>query len=361
MLAEQAMTQRNAKLNHRLEKGPKWLVLGVNNTCNLHCKMCDVGTKSNDTIFSTNLTGTRPLDMPLELFETIVSQAAQQYPDIKLGYAFTEPLIYRYLEESLALTQRHGLHTSITTNALKLREKADQITRFGVQEVFVSLDGTQDIHNDIRGHRHSFQRAIEGMETLFSLANAPRVSVFCVITEWNIGTLAEFVSTFQQYPLEHIGFMHPNFTSRELAAQHNAVYGDRYVATHSNIEEMSIDNMDLDLLWDDMQCIEAMQGTCPVTFSPDLQSRAALDTFYKQPSVFIGRQCHDIFSNMMVKSDGSVIPAHGRCYNYTVGNVYDNDLRDIWNSLPFSQLRQDVLGAGGFLPACSRCCSAFSP
>lgn len=41
-------------LNRRFYPGhmffaPEWLVLGVNNACNLHCRMCDVGTANHET------------------------------------------------------------------------------------------------------------------------------------------------------------------------------------------------------------------------------------------------------------------------------------------------------------------------
>ena len=61
----------------------------------------------------------------------------------------------------------------------------------------------------------------------------------------------------------------------------------------------------------------------------------------------------------MIKSDGSVIPAHGRCYNITLGNLYENSIKEIWNSKTLNKLRLDLKKAGGLFPACSRCCSSF--
>ena len=71
------------------------------------------------------------------------------------------------------------------------------------------------------------------------------------------------------------------------------------------------------------------------------------------------KKCLDVFSNIMIGSDGSVIPAHGRCYNLTVGNLYNEPLKDVWNSATLGRFREDLNKAGGLLPACSRCCSAF--
>ena len=61
----------------------------------------------------------------------------------------------------------------------------------------------------------------------------------------------------------------------------------------------------------------------------------------------------------MIKSDGSAIPAHGRCYNLTLGNVHNETLKQIWEGGQLKKLRTDLNKAGGLFPACSRCCSAF--
>ncbi|MFT4927099.1 MAG: radical SAM protein with 4Fe4S-binding SPASM domain [Phenylobacterium sp.] len=339
---------------------PQWLVLGVNNLCNLHCKMCDVGTQTNDTIFATNLTGTQPMHMPLELFDKIASQTARYFPQTKLGYAFTEPLIYKYLEESLALAQQYQLHTSITTNALKLEQKAEALCELGVKELFISLDGLAATHNEIRGSNQSFERAMAGIEKLLPAKGCPEISIFFVITQWNIGELKAFADFFGDMPITRLGFMHTNFTPASVAVEHNLHYGQKYFATRSNVTDVDVEAMDLEQLWQQIEQVKKTDYNFPVSFSPELTDQQGLNHFYQQPSQFIGKKCHDVFKNMMIKSDGSVIPAHGRCYNLNLGNLYQQDLKQIWNSPANGNFRTDLNKAGGLLPACSRCCSSFA-
>jgi len=54
-----------------------------------------------------------------------------------------------------------------------------------------------------------------------------------------------------------------------------------------------------------------------------------------------------------------VIPAHGRCYNIELGNIYRQSLKEIWQSNALKKIRKDLKNDGGLFPACSRCCSAF--
>ena len=338
---------------------PEWIVLGVNNVCNLHCKMCDVGTKTLETNFAQNLIGTHPINMPLDLIERIIDQIAYHYPKTKLGYAFTEPLVYPYLEESLKYAKNKKVKTYITTNALTLKQNATKLVSNNLTELFISLDGPQDIHNEIRGHKKSFQKAVEGIEEVFRLNPKQRISIFCVITEWNIGALKEFVTFFKNYPLQQIGFMHTNFTTQNVADAHNLIWNTKYPATASNIEEININNYNLDLLWEEIQEIKNIKVNFPINFSPEIITKEKLQEFYIKPEKKIGKICNDVFSNIMIKSDGSVIPSHGRCYNLTIGNINNKSLKDIWNSSVLKQFRSDLITQGGLLPACSRCCSAF--
>ena len=49
-------------------------MLGVNNFCNLHCRMCDVGTGNDETNFGANLVGAKTRSMSLELFRRVVDE-----------------------------------------------------------------------------------------------------------------------------------------------------------------------------------------------------------------------------------------------------------------------------------------------
>jgi len=356
----QLLRRINMKLYpEKLFFGPEWIVLGVNNICNLHCKMCDVGTGYDQSNFAVNLVGTHPVNMPLELIKRVIDDVAENFPGAKIGYAFTEPLIYPHLIESLQYARSKKLYTAVTTNALTLVKCADDLCEAGLNDLFISLDGPEEIHNFIRGHKSSFQRACDGMKKVFLNANRPNVSVFCTITEWNINQLKRFVDFFADWPLKQIGLMHTNFTPEHVVKHHNSMYGKSYPASVSNITETDIGSMDMQVLWNEIVKIRSASYPFRVSFSPELSSIRELEVFYKMPEILIGKKCTDIFRNIMIKSDGSVIPAHGRCYNLPIGNIYENSIGEIWNSRVVSKFRKDITKAGGLFPACSRCCSAF--
>jgi MoaA/NifB/PqqE/SkfB family radical SAM enzyme len=353
------------KLNAKFRPGhlhysPDWMVLGVNNVCNMSCKMCDVGTGYSESNFAQNLTGTRPINMPLPLITHLFDQTHRFFPKTRIGYAFTEPLVYPHLLASLEHANRLGLSTAITTNGLTLRKITSELQETGLNELFISLDGPQEIHNAIRGNANSFQWAVEGIETILRQpAPRPKVSIFCTITEWNIGHLQRFLKQFAGMDLAEIGFMHTNFTPQSVVDRHNTLYGTRYPATVSNMEQIDIDKMDLDTLWKEIQEIRSNPPSFKVTFAPNITDRPSLERFYRQPDTLYGRRCNDAFRTLMIKSNGDVIPAHGRCYPVLAGNLHQQDLKEIWNAPALGNFRTELNKAGGLLPACARCCSAF--
>lgn len=339
---------------------PEWLILGVNNSCNLHCKMCDVGTGYSVSNFSHHLLGAKPVNMPLELFQIICNELSHFYPDARLGYAFTEPLIYPYLLESLEYAKNKKIITSVTTNGLKLKELARDLSQCGLNTLMVSIDGPPITHNMIRGNTHAFESAFEGIQKVLEYSrNKVKISVYYTITEWNFDKMSEFVDYFKKIPLERIGFMHPNFTNGTMVSHHNNLWGNIYPATESNLTQMDPDNISLPGLYNEIQELRKIILPFPLSFSPELNSLQDLEIYYKNPAHRIGKRCNDAFRNIMVKSNGEVIPSHGRCYNVVAGNLYQNNLQEIWNSSTIAQFRKDLMKSGGLMPACTRCCSAF--
>ncbi len=359
IIAEKLRTVNARLYPGRVFQQPKWIVLGVNNICNLHCKMCDVGVQNLGSNFAQNLVGTHPINMPLELILKVIDESADHFPGSKLAYAFTEPLIYPHLIKSIEYATKRGVYTTITTNALTLRQKSKGLAEAGVKHMYISLDGPQDVHNEIRGNKKSFQKAIEGIKEIQQYNNPPTIDVICAITQWNIGFLEEFLEELSELNINEVSFMHTQFADNGMADKHNEKWGHLYPATSSNLEEVDLAQMDLSKLLVEIKNIKKKQYSFALTFSPEITDSEGLDEFYLQPEKLLGSHCNAVFSSLMVKSDGSVIPAHGRCFNLTVGNLYKEGLPEIWNSQSFSTFRKNLMSDGGLFDGCSRCCSAF--
>jgi len=94
-------------------------------------------------------------------------------------------------------------------------------------------------------------------------------------------------------------------------------------------------------------------------FSPEICDLEKLKIFYLKPEHKLGTSCNDLFTSMMEKMDGTVIPLHGSGYNISMGNVYKNTLEEIWNGSSDGYFNKDLFEASGQFPACHKCFSAF--
>lgn len=338
---------------------PRHVVLGVNNFCNLRCVMCDVGTGNAETNFGANLMGAQARSMPWELFQRIADDVADFSPEARLGFAFTEPLAWRPLGDALAYASKLGLHATVTTNGLLLPKRAAELVAGCCRELFVSLDGPAAVHDRIRRRAGSFERAVEGIRAVARLPSAPEISVFCTISEFNVGYLKSFLTDISDLSLKHVGLMHNNFVTAAQADEHNAFFGATYPATPSNSFESDPTTIDVSRLADELADIMASAWPFELSIQPDRTSEADLDVYYRRPAQFVGRRCHDAFRILMIDADGEAVPVHGRCYRFPIANVRDVGVEGIWNHPKINALRTTLDEAGGLLPACSRCCGGF--
>lgn len=354
-----------ARADGRCRLAPAWLVLCVNNVCNLSCRMCDVGLGDTATVFWANLIGDHPQNMTIELLRTVLGQASE-FPVLpRLGFAFTEPLIHPQIVEMVRLAKAGGFYVSVTSNGTTLARHAGPLVELGLDELNLSVDGPEEVHDAIRGGRQTFRRIAAGVEAL-NAAKAkrgsalPSLTVSFTVTDQNLTRVVDFAEAVAAWKADRINISQLNFITDEMASVHNAGHGVDLPVVKSNLGSMDPAAFDTAALAGELARLRERPGDTPLTFMPASTDEATLDTFYKSPLSFVGgRQCTDPWAMMMVKTDGAVIPAHGRCFNYDVGKVPEQSLPEIWNSDRFRTFRRTLRAGGGTLPACARCCGVI--
>jgi len=158
---------------------------------------------------------------------------------------------------------------------------------------------------------------------------------------------------------------HLNFISESMAATHNAAHGDTLHVVRSNLGQIQPEQMPVEVLFNELERVKAYvagkDGAFPrLHITPDTTHVSTLETFYRDHLTFVGgRRCSDPWKLLGIRTDGTVIPAHGRCYDFPVGNVLTETLPEIWNGPGLVGFRQTLNRAGGTLPACARCCGVI--
>jgi MoaA/NifB/PqqE/SkfB family radical SAM enzyme len=360
-----------ARLDGRCRHAPEWLILGINNVCNLHCKMCDVGLGERGTTFWANLIGDNPHNMTLELLHEILRQGGAFRPRPYVSMGTTEPLIHPQILEFARAIVSQGFYCVMVSNGTMLPRLATQLVEIGVHEIMLSVDGPAAIHNRIRGGRESFEKAYRGAELISATRTRlrrryPKVRFSFTVNDENYNHILDFIQAIEPLQPDAIHISHLNFITEGMAAAHNAGYGGDLAVARSNLGVMDPGAFDTGAIWAELERVSAYvrsRGAAfpTLTFSPKLDSRHGVDTFYRKPLTPVtGPGCTDPWKMMMIKTDGTVIPAHSRCYNFPIGNIQSSSLQDLWNNERFRTFRQTLRRAGGTLPACSRCCGVLS-
>jgi MoaA/NifB/PqqE/SkfB family radical SAM enzyme len=101
-------------------------------------------------------------DSTLEQEKKVLKQI---YNSGACGVAFEggEPLLRKDLVDILAFSRSLPLHTSLITNGTLLESKIDDVARFINGVIYVSLDGLEKTHDEIRGVNGSFRKAVRGI------------------------------------------------------------------------------------------------------------------------------------------------------------------------------------------------------
>lgn len=70
-------------------------------------------------------------------------------------------------------------------------------------------------------------------------------------------------------------------------------------------------------------------------------------------------RCHQMWNFMMIHSNGSISPCNGimPTENISIGNLFKDDILDIWHSNKYRDLRESVVE--GFLPNCRHCAEGY--
>ncbi len=80
-----------------------------------------------------------------------------------------EPFLYPRIMELIEYLRAKGLPVSIDTNATLLSKYAADLVRIGGIELTVSVDGPEEIHDEVRGVKGSFQQIERGLQKLREL------------------------------------------------------------------------------------------------------------------------------------------------------------------------------------------------
>ncbi|MCQ9205001.1 MAG: radical SAM protein [Omnitrophica bacterium] len=194
ILKDPAHAWQAYKSNPDFFKFPERITVEITNRCNLKCSMCP---RNNVAI--------EPLDMPIELFEKVIDEAAQFLPICFVPFFRGESLLHPQFIEMLSYAKVRGLKPiQLATNAYFLDEQlGSKILDLEIDFLSFSVDvNNPEVYKKIRKNS-DFESVFSNILHFLSEkekreANLPLVQISAVKTKENVSFMKDFISFWKR-------------------------------------------------------------------------------------------------------------------------------------------------------------------
>lgn len=350
---------------------PHTLSLAVNNTCFLRCKHCDIGIarrthdeKKNFFYLRTTGDSRKLQELPLSRLKELVDEMAPHGGVIRP--AFLEPLLRKDLFELARYTHDKGLRFSIQTNGVLLPKVYRELVDARVVMLRVSLDGTAEVHDAIRGVPGSFAKTVDGLRKVLRYRDeqgleGPNVGVSFVVSGESYRHINAFMDALaEEGILEdiYIAFSLLRFLTPEEARRQNEIDSEFYPMTESSVSHSGLEGIDHDRMAEEFErLVERFpREKYQYHFFPTELNRENLSAWFSLDDHFFAPEvtCLVPWAHCHIMYNGDVV-VNGRCCSPPLGNIMESSLEEIWNGPKARKFRSKLLELGNY-PACNRCC-----
>ncbi len=298
-------------------------ILMPHSGCNCQCVMCDIW-KGNGHTQQLSEADVRGLLVSLKKLNT-------QWVVMSGGEALMNPNLFRLGD----ILRGEGMKITILSTGLLLKRYAEQVVN-QTDEVIVSLDGSEAIHNAIRRIPNAYQKLAEGVRAVKALKPNFPISARSVIQRLNFADWPNIVDAAHEIGLDQISFL-PADVSTEA-------FNRPELWSEERIEEVKLDAEQLPYLKAVIELLITNYASDFASYyiaeSPDKIRR-----IYDYYAAFYGLadfppvRCNAPWVSTVVEADGTVRPCF---FHHALGNIRETPLPDLLNSSSAIAFRQNL-------------------
>lgn len=298
-------------------------ILMPHSGCNCQCVMCDIW-KGNGNTQQLSEADVRDLLISFR-------QLGTQWVVMSGGEALMNPNLFRLCD----ILRAEGMKITILSTGLLLKRYADQIAA-QTDEVIVSLDGSEAVHNAIRRIPNAYQKLCEGVRAVKALNPTFPISARCVIQRHNFADWPNIIDAAHEIGLDQISFLPADISTE--AFNRPELWGEE------RTEEVKLDAGQLSQL---KAVIEALLTDYAADFTSRYiaESRDKIGRIYDYYAAFYGLadfppvRCNAPWVSTVVEADGTVRPCF---FHHALGNIRETPLPELLNSPSAIAFRQNL-------------------
>jgi Fe-coproporphyrin III synthase len=309
------------------------LILNVHSHCNCRCIMCDIWKReTRDQIRTQDLDRHRASLVNLGVRQVVLTGG--------------EPLLHNDLTAFCTFFRNLQIHITLLTTGLLLHKRADEIS-FLFDDIIVSLDGPQHIHDGIRRVSGAYQLIQKGITAIRRYNPAMAVACRTTVQRANHRHLRETVDAARSLGFDSISFLATDLTSQ--------AFNRPLVWPGERQSEVALTSEETDALEAEIeQLIVEYEASIRHRFV--LESASKLRKIVRRFREHLGQLspeapvCNAPWVSAVVEVDGSVRPCF---FHRTIGNISSGALEEVINGDAALQFRESLdIDAN---PTCQRC------
>jgi len=331
--------------------------------CNLRCSHC---YQWSDQGFFRDWSPERQrTELDVGLVERVLAATATNRAKLFLWGG--EPLMHTKFSEVAQLLRKYPRTVNMCTNGLLFQRKLDDLMTIGENlNLLVSLDGFGDDHDELRG-AGTFNRTVRNIKTVLDLKRSGEfngeVSLSCMVSHVNVSKMYEFMEWAEDLGVNSVYFQFPWYISEEVANAMDIVYNESFAWMNPHTETKQrtwhsytyrLPPEQLPVLRDSMRRLASRPWRVRVRYQPQLEEDELSDFILGTSRPAQQRsKCLAVSNRLEVHADGNV----SSCKffpEFVVGNLYETDLLELWQSPDFRRIRT-TLATNGMMPVCSKC------
>ena len=297
---------------HRISSLPV-VILMPHSACNCRCVMCDIW-KANQHLQQLTESDVSGLISSLKKFGT-------KQVVFSGGEALLNPNFFKFCE----ILKKEDLKITLLSTGLTLKKNARQLVDM-IDDIIVSLDGNEMLHNSIRNIPNAYQKMAEGIQEIRNIDPAFKISGRTVIHRMNFRYWQDIVESAKSLGLDQISFLPADVSS--------SAFNREIIWDESRQHELLLAETELA----EMKCIiDEMRVEYNDLFESRFiaESPEKLEKIYYHYSAFYGnnlfpfKKCNAPWVSTVVEADGTVRPCF---FHEAIGNIKSESFDKIINS-----------------------------
>jgi len=309
------------------------LILNVHSRCNCRCVMCDIWKReANDEIRAQDLQRHRTSLANLGVRQVVLTGG--------------EPLLHSDLVALCSFFREQNIRLTLLTTGLLLHKRASEVATL-FDDIIVSLDGPQEIHDTIRRVTGAYNLIQKGVAAVRHHNAAIPITCRTTVQKANYSHLRATVDAARALGLDSISFLAADLTSQ--AFNRSLVWpGERQ-------SEIALTLKETEALEEEIEQL-ILEYEAGINHKYIVESAAKLRKIPRRFREHLGQlqpiapTCNAPWVSAVVEVDGSVRPCF---FHLPIGNITSASLEEVVNSDAARRFREtlDIETS----PTCQRC------